>query len=238
MRLAGIDGCRAGWIMASSDKGLTSIQYSIVGTAAIGQVIESLAAESSIAAIDIPIGLAEREPRACDLAARRYLKPPRASGVFPAPCRAALPARSYLEACELNRYACGRGLSVQTFGILDRIKQVDMAMSPKLQKYVRESHPEVVFARLHGRGHGLAESKKSQEGHRTRQYLLEARLHTRLEIDAIRHQLGRSSLAVDDLLDALACLVAAQNIAENSALVLPPGEIERDQRGLRMEIVA
>ena len=42
----------------------------------------------------------------------------------------------------------------------------------------------------------------------------------------------------DDVVDAVACLVAAQRIALGKALVLPDSVVEYDARGLRMEIVA
>ncbi len=233
----GIDGCRAGWVIAGSDSEMTSINYSVVETGAIGQVFADAAAEERVVAIDIPIGLAESTPRACDLAARRYLRQPRSSSVFPAPCRATLPATTYREACELNRCACGRAISLQAFGILPKMRFTDVVMTPERQHHIRETHPEVVFARLSCRGIGLLEPKKSVQGREIRRKLLEKRLPP-IDVDAIRRRLGRSKVAVDDLLDALACLVAAQNVSTGNPMVLPGGNLPEDRRGLRMEIVA
>lgn len=51
-----------------------------------------------------------------------------------------------------------------------------------------------------------------------------------------RHRLGRSQVAVDDLIDAAVCLITARRIAEGRELVLGDGAV--DFRALRMEIVA
>lgn len=237
MILFGVDSCPAGWVVVTSDAALMSIEFDIVGVSEIGRLFERCAAAGGQVAIDIPIGLPDSGSRRCDLAARNYLRTPRASSVFPAPCRATLPAGNYAEACALNIAACGRKLSLQTFGILGRIRCVDEAISPELQRSVRESHPEVVFARLSGEDRGLELSKKTLSGCELRQRLLWGHLPG-VDVDAARARLGRSRVAPDDLLDALACLIAAQHLARGEALVLPGGPIERDRRGLRMEIVA
>ena len=64
------------------------------------------------------------------------------------------------------------------------------------------------------------------------------RVAPRFDPSAVRATLGLSRVARDDVIDAVACLVAAQRIALGKAIVLPDGIIERDDRGLRMEIVA
>ncbi len=238
MTIAGIDGCRSGWIVATSDVDLSEIVYCIVSTEKIGEVFRTIAGEGGTVAIDIPVGLHKRDPRACDLAARQYLGSPRGSSVFPAPCRGTLPATTYRRACELNSNASGKKISCQTYCILPKIRAVDDAITPELQEHVRESHPEVVFAKLSGKERGLSSKKKSTEGRLCRRELLENQLGSYIDVDAIRDKCGRSNLPVDDLLDALACLVAARDIATQNATVLPDDKKEWDQRGLRMEIVA
>ncbi len=238
MRLIGIDGCRAGWVIASSDAELGQIEYDIIKTDQIRDVFLRAVNQEATVAIDIPIGLAESEPRGCDLAARAFLKPPRGSSVFPAPCPATLAAKNYEEANHLNREASGRGLSLQAFHILPKLRVVDNAISPASQQFVRESHPEVVFARLSGQDCGLIQPKRRSEGRQRRHALLEQRLAPFDEREIVSKRGGRSVLAPDDLLDALACLVAAQNVAHGDAWIFPDGRVERDRRGLRMEIVA
>ena len=102
---------------------------------------------------------------------------------------------------------------------------------------MREVHPELVFALASGRSHGLVEPKRTAQGERVRRRLLR-RLTPRFDPAAVRARLGPARVARDDVLDAVACLVAARRIREGQALVLPAGGVERDRRGLRMEIVA
>ncbi|MGA7669756.1 MAG: DUF429 domain-containing protein [Nitrolancea sp.] len=237
MTLHGIDGCSGGWVVASSDETLKQISYEIIETDAIGNLIAESAPRGDLVIIDIPIGLADSEPRNCDLAARRYLGAPRGSSVFPAPCRATLRATDYASACALNFAACGRKISQQSFHILHKIRVVDRAMTPDKQCVVRESHPEVVFARLNGDGRGLLTNKKRVAGRAERRVLLEHKLGC-IDVDCIRDGFGRRRLPTDDLLDALACLIAAHHVRDGNELVLPQTGKQFDARGLRMEIVA
>jgi predicted RNase H-like nuclease len=188
---------------------------------------------SSIIAIDIPIGLADLGPRACDIEARQLLGPRQGSRVFPPPVRAALRGSTYSECCELNRQMCGKAISRQAHAIIPKIRKVDEAITPALQARVREVHPEVSFRLLKGRP--LQHSKKTSAGRKERVEILDSEgLGFDPQFERLR--LGRSLLAIDDLLDAAACLLTAERIAEGRAQVLGDGAI--DSRGLRMEIVA
>ena len=237
MTLHGIDGSPGGWVVASSDETLKQISYEIIETDAIGDLIAESASRGDLVMIDIPIGLADSEPRDCDLAARRNLGAPRGSSVFPAPCRSTLKAADYPSACALNFAACGRKISQQSFHILHKIRVVDSALTPERQSYVRECHPEVIFARLSCAGRGLTTNKRRVAGRAERRALLEDRFGA-IDIDCIRNRFGRKLLPTDDLLDALACLVAAHHVRDGNALVLPENGSANDARGLRMEIVA
>jgi predicted RNase H-like nuclease len=188
-------------------------------------------------AIDIPIGLSDDGPRACDLAARRLLGRPRASSVFPAPCRGALRAATYRRACALSRRTLGVALSLECFNIVPKIREVDALITPARQRFVREVHPELVFALLSGTGLGLAPPKRTPDGERVRRRLLR-RVAPRFDPEAVRRRLGPSRVCRDDVIDAVACLVAAARIRRGEARVLPDGTVPRDARGLRMEIVA
>jgi predicted RNase H-like nuclease len=235
LELIGIDGCRGGWVVAAADPALSTLRFEIVSD--LEPVFARGERGQALIAIDMPIGLGDRTPRACDLEARRLLGRPRASSVFPAPCRAALAATTYRRACGLSRRALGVALSLECFNILPKIRQVDALMTPARQAFVREVHPELVFAVLSGRGHGLAEPKRTPEGERVRRRLLRPAA-PRFDPVAVRRQLGVSRVARDDVIDAVACVVAASRIAGGKALVLPDGTVAHDARGLRMEIVA
>lgn len=235
LELIGIDGCRAGWVVAAADGALSQIRFSVVDD--LAPLIAAADRGGALVAIDMPIGLCDGGPRTCDLEARRALGRPRASSVFPAPCRAALGTTTYRRACGVSRRTLGVALTIECFNILPKIRHVDALMTPARQAFVREVHPELVFAILSGRGRGLVEPKRTAEGERLRLRLLR-RIVPRFDPAAVRAALGLSRVARDDVVDAVACLVAAQRISLGKALVLPSGVVEHDARGLRMEIVA
>ena len=235
MQLIGVDGCGAGWVLAIGDTGLGSLDFAIerdfTGLARLA------GAGQALIAIDIPIGLAETGPRACDLAARLLLGRPRSSSVFAAPCRPTLSATTYLDACAINLAACGKAVTKQLYNIMPKIRQVDALMTPGLQTWVREVHPEVVFAALAGVGQGLGSRKRTPAGEDERLELL-ARWLPRVAVGKVRSCLGPQHAARDDIVDALACLVSAYRICRGQHLVLPSGRVPLDSRGLRMEILA
>jgi predicted RNase H-like nuclease len=53
---------------------------------------------------------------------------------------------------------------------------------------------------------------------------------------AERKRHGPSALAIDDIVDAAAMLLTATHVARGSAARLPPEVIERDERGLAMDM--
>ena len=227
VRCLGIDGCKAGWAVASADPDVR-FQVALTIADAVGQ-------SNIVAVVDIPIGLAESEPRQCDLDARAAL-PGRKSSVFPAPCRAALDgSEDYGFACDLNQRAGGKRITRQLFGILPKIREVDFLMTPALQARIREAHPELIFATL--AGSPMTHKKSSVEGKAERLTVL-ARLGIVFDPTEERIRLGRSRVQEDDLIDAAACLVTARRIQQGEERVLPGGDPQRDARGLRMEIVA
>ena len=118
--VAGLDGCRGGWMMVRLDT--TNRQIS-VDFAPTWQTLDF--SGLALAAVDMPIGLADRGPRACDLAARKALSPKRGSSVFPTPCRQTLSAKSYEDALSINRRILGRGLTKQSWAIAPKIREVD-----------------------------------------------------------------------------------------------------------------
>ena len=206
--------------------------------------------------------------RRADAETRRFLGAPRSASVFSAPCRPTLAAASYREACDAEIVARGamRGLSQQAYQIVPKIREVDAVLIPEHQEplpdglgvRVREVHPEAVFAALAGGGApgcGLVHAKRGCAacrgticpGPSERLALLRPYLPD-FDPMAVRYSLlasHRRSASLrgpmvgrDDIVDAVACLVAALRVVTGRALTLPAGEPERDARGLRMEILA
>src|SRR5688572_13711849 len=228
MRLVGIDGCAAGWIVASAGESLEGLRFEI--RAELGGLIAEAAGGAAQVVIDVPIGLPQTGARLCDVAARGLLRAPRNSSVFPAPCRAVLAAQTYDEACALSVQVSGKRISRQLFGILPKIRSVDALMSRAVQEWVREAHPEVTFAELAGTGRGLAHYKKEAEGEAERLALLRPFIGP-IDVTAVRAGLGPGKVARDDIVDALVCLVTAHRIHRGEARILPEGPVPLDGRG-------
>src|ERR1035438_675717 len=150
MFVAGVDGCRAGWVRFAVEVPLLAISVDVVDLA---ELLRNRPSDLACLGIDIPIGLIDGS-RACDKAARKLLGQPRGSSVFPAPCRAALGAQTYAEASEINRQKTTRGLSQQAWGIAPKIKQVDDAITSDCQRWAFEVHPEMCLGARRGTPNG------------------------------------------------------------------------------------
>ncbi len=161
MFVAGVDGCRAGWVAFKVEASSLATSVEVVD---LSTLLGNRPTDLVCLGIDIPIGLLDR-PRACDLAARKLLKRPRGSSVFPAPCRAAVHATTYEEASAVNRQRTGRELSRQAWGISPKIKLVDDAVTPQCQQWAFEVHPEVCFWALN-QSRPMTHNKKTKEEQR------------------------------------------------------------------------
>lgn len=240
MWVAGVDGCRAGWIAA-----LMRLNEPETGRLLVVPGIEHLIdapEEPAILAIDMPIGLPEhtkgsgREPEQLI----RPLLGARQSSVFAIPSRRAVYAADYGEACALALATSDppRKVSRQGFGIFPKIREVDALLRarPALVSRAYEVHPELAFWALNGR-QALSEPKKVKgvphaPGLALRRGLLaRSGLIPQSLIDAPPPR----GAASDDLLDALAALAVALHLANGKGQSFPdpPG---RDDHGLPVAI--
>jgi predicted RNase H-like nuclease len=225
MFVAGVDGCRAGWIAFKVE--LLSLITS-VEVIDLPALLRKRPPELVCLGIDIPIGLLDGS-RACDKASRKLLGQPRGTSVFAAPCRTSLTAKNHAEASAINRQRTGRGLSQQAFGIGSKIKQVDDAITPETQQWAFEVHPEACFWALNQR-RPMMHNKKTREGAADRLSCLNP------IFPEIGHHLGSRPPGVgkDDLLDAAAAAWTAlrRHRGEAQCVCTP----ERDEKGLATTI--
>src|SRR5262245_36642811 len=94
--VAGVDGCRAGWVVVLARQQRDEQGHHIILCADFAEIL-CLTPRPAVIAIDIPIGLLDTpQPggRECDRQARRLLGR-RASSVFTPPTRALLHASRY-----------------------------------------------------------------------------------------------------------------------------------------------
>lgn len=227
----GIDGCPAGWYAvrtAASNGHITGKVY-----ACFSDVLTDTL-PSSILAVDIPIGLRSAGSRPCDELARKTLAPRRSASVFPAPLRPVLDAASHQVASAIRRGIDGKGMSIQSFAIMRKVEEVDLALEEASDhdRGVYEIHPEVCFAKLN-RGLPMAFAKKKPAGRAERLGLLSQAFGdapARLVEERVRNQVG-----ADDVLDALAALWSALRIGSNEHELLPAIP-DHDSQGRRMAI--
>jgi predicted RNase H-like nuclease len=232
----GVDGCKAGWFTVYIFPDNTFEFH-------IHQTVQALWVRypgPRTILIDIPIGLISRKGagRVCDAAARKVLKPLRHSSVFSPPCREALAARTYEEACQINQKVCGCKISKQVWGISPKIKEVDdfLRSTPEAVGVLRETHPEICFWAMAGY-RPMRHYKKSAEGAAERLKLLQKawRRSTSLYKSAIGRYPAKQ-IAPDDIIDALANAVTALRLGGEAGVTLPE-DPPADRLGLPVEMV-
>jgi predicted RNase H-like nuclease len=230
--IIGVDGCKAGWV-AAVVAGAARADVALFES--FGALVRE-AGPTALIAVDIPIGLSEREPRLADVAARQFLGP-RGSSVFPAPVRAALQSTTYRDACARSEAASGKKLSQQSYNILAKVRDVDTALRGDAALAARtfEVHPEVSFAVCNG-GVPMAHPKRRPEGRAERLALL-PRWGREAYARAVA-EFPRSAVGHDDIIDALVAAWSGGRIAADRARHFPQGTVPRDACGLAMCIRA
>ena len=232
MNFIGVDACHKGWFAVALDR---QGNWNAAIFKTISDFWKSFLNASRIL-IDIPIGLPDCSKRACDTQTRKILGL-RASSVFAVPCREALRAKTYKQACQINKHSLGVKLSIQTWNISTKIFEVDRLMShdKNARHRMKESHPELCFWALAG-GNPMIYSKKRSQGFLERYSILKniypnsrAILHQSLD------QFLRRDLAKDDILDAIALAISARLSLQVIKTV--PSTPPRDKKGLPMQMV-
>ena len=213
----GLDGFRWGWVAAEiDDQGQQRFYY--------GPSLERLLSlPYQRAMIDIPIGLPVSGFRACDEQARAKVK----SSVF---CGARRGIWDFKDMASANKHYWrtegeGKGISCQLWNLREKIRDADLFITPKKQKKLRETHPELVFWSLNGQR--SLDSKKTEAGRKQRIAILKENGFKKVEqwLD-LRFGTG---IGRDDLIDACACAIAARDATQRLGG-------DRDVRGLCMEI--
>jgi len=236
--LAGVDGCRTGWIAAFVRPAGAEVRVRVVPRFA--DVLGSAEAPA-IAAVDIPIGLPDRigpDGRGPEQKIRPLLGA-RQSSVFSVPPRAAIFAADFAAACAASLAASDppRKVSKQLYMIAPKIREVDAVLraDPALAARVYEVHPELGFWRLNGE-HALAEPKKVKgTGYAPGLALRRALLIAAGLPASLVEAKPPAGAGADDLLDALACAAVARGLHAGTAQPFPdpPG---RDAFGLPVAI--
>lgn len=229
MKVAGIDGCRGGWIAAvfCSDTGF-SFHYAPT----LKEILDTPKGWDLVL-VDMPIGLVEdATPRSCDGLARKRLGK-RASSVFTPPCRRALAAADHKSASAIQKEVTGKGLSIQSFHLFPKIREVDLLMrsDPGWIPVVGEAHPELAFLAFGGKT-VVSVSKRTDGGRQLREGVIRG-LVAGADLRQAYGICGKK-VAKDDLLDAWVLCLAA-TLPEKGRILLPEPP-ETDSYGIPMTI--
>lgn len=225
--VVGVDGCRGGWVAVT----LSGSTWNARIHPTFVDLVESYPDADRIA-IDIPIGLATGVRRGADAGAKVMIRE-RRNSVFWSPDARIL---DYSDMAAANQFLLNVGLpriSIQTWCIVPKMREVNRAMTPELQDQVIEVHPEVSFAALAGRP--MLHPKHRQPGYDERANLLREALGIAITERRLAFGIARPAKP-DDLLDAVVAAWTARRAASCIAGRLPETPEVNDD-GLRMEIV-
>lgn len=223
----GIDGCKAGWLIATIKD--NNITFEIIKN--INDY--KIKSDNRLTLIDMPIGLHENMERVCDLEARKILKPKRHSSVFMTPIRNAVYADSYKNSCKINYNSLGKKISIQAWNITPKIREIDDFRIKFPQYNIRESHPEVCFWAFN-KYKACEYPKKKKLGEDERLMILERIISgISKEIFFFENNTLRKDVVLDDIIDATVLACTAKNYSNLKIL----GDNSIDSKGLPMEII-
>lgn len=249
--VAGVDGCRGGWIAAVVEPGGDP---AATVHARFQDLLDALPGDALVA-VDMPIGFLDRngpDGRGPEPVVRRLLRPFQSS-VFPVPSRRSVyswegPVPSRRELPDVHALATRiaretsdppKGVSRQTLCIMPKMREVDglLRASRDLRDRVFESHPEVAFWMMNGQ-RTLSARKKiggriDPSGMKLRRKLLAASGLPPGFLD----RAPRSRAREDDFLDACAMLVVAARHARGETMSFPQAR-KVDSHGIEIAIWA
>ena len=228
----GVDGCKGGWVAASIDNGeLYLNKYND-----FSKMVFDIAQFDGML-VDMVMGLPgniEQYEKRPDGIARKIVKP-RTSTVFAVPARQAVYEFTKEKQKDANLSAIGKGLSKQTIAIIPKMREVDefLLANEEYMNVIRESHPEVCFARLNGEV--LMTNKSKNDGITDRVQVLSMFLQD-LSEEYVRKSAKKIGCKPDDILDAV-CLAVTANLDVQGGTEIIPENPSTDDKGLKMQMV-
>lgn len=227
----GVDGCKGGWIAASINNRELYLNKYIDFSELIsdnrqfdGMLVDMV--------MGLPSNIEQYEKRP-DGIARRIVKP-RTSTIFAVPTRQAVYEMTKEKQRDANFLAIGKGLSEQTIAIIPKMRELDefLLENKDYKNVIRESHPEVCFARLNG---VVLTSKSERNGIIDRIQVLEKYLPV-LSEEYVRKSAKKLGCKPDDVLDAV-CLAVTANLDAQGRTETIPETPATDDKGLKMQMV-
>ena len=229
--VAGVDAAKGGWVIAiTATTPGSPVAFSLRPSFA-DVWAEARSQEMLAVGVDMPIGLPAQERRRSDIKARELLGP-RRSSLFWTPPLSVLDTADHAEANQLSKETTSRGLSIQAFHLLPKVREVRAVLTPddlaaEARPQAVEVHPETSFAVLAGQP--MSASKRQPAGQAERLAALASEFDN---LHAAPPPLSGATL--DDLLDAAAAAWTARRMAAGTAVAL--GQSEVDETGYPMAI--
>lgn len=232
MDAAGINGCKAGWLLVSFTEG--AAKYAVLHGR---DELEKTFSKYGRIFINIPIGLEDSlYERNCDQLLKTTLGRDYADDVVSPPVRSVLDAPSYAEANFTTFETTGKNLALRAWNITQKIKDVDSILRahPAYAEKVLESSPELLFQKLNG---GMIYQKPNlKKGIKHRLELIKAREAIADDFfREIKEQFRRSEVDEHDIVNAFVLAYFAKLSTEKDVLSLPETIIP-DARGMKKAI--
>ncbi len=231
MKYVGVDGCRAGWLSVA-------LEEDDVDIAVFCSFHELWARhkDSDLILVDIPIGLpgGEIRTRKADGLARKELRS-RRSSIFTPGARSIHNCRTYADACEENRKATDKMISLQYWNIMPKVKDVDsfLQATPEAVTILRETHPEMCFEKSADKSMDYA--KKTVRGIAERIEIITHFIPDGKSVySQVLNSYLRKDVARDDIVDAM--ILAATARESRGEMISLPNPLEMDERNLPMAI--
>ncbi|HKM34836.1 MAG TPA: DUF429 domain-containing protein [Lachnospiraceae bacterium] len=226
----GVDGCKNGWIIALVDNSDLRIE----NFHEISDILEKYDKFDTFL-IDMVIGLpSDHTHIRPDTEARKNI-PGRASTIFAVPCRQAVYADTEKEQIQQNVKVLGKSLAKQTMAIIPKISEVDTFLNQhtEYKNVIKESHPEVCFARLNG---GVVMSKKSEKDGLLERIHILSRFLPDLTLEFILEKSKLYKCNADDIVDAI-CLAVTGNLYKQGKGECIPERPMQDESCLMMQMI-
>ena len=230
----GIDGFISRWCVCFID---SSNQVTISTHSNIENVV-GLLNDNCRTFIDIPIGLSSKSiHRKIDQELRKKLPHGKKSSVFTAPCRQAVRANNYTKAKEINKKILTKSISIQSWNISNKIKEVDefLIKNKNKQLKIHESHPEFCFINLNN-GIPLKNNKKTMQGVKERVSILSKFIKNTEDILEKNYtKYKNEKIKRDDILDAISLALSVKRWSINGRRKITQYPTY-DEKGLPFEI--
>ena len=226
----GVDGCRGGWIAAVITRGALKIER----YETIEDIVKKFASFNELL-IDMPIGFPSNQDDIRPDSMARKMLPSRTSTIFSVPSRSAVYAVLEEDQIKMNKKSIGKGLSKQSMAIIPKMRELDVFLQEHTQykNVIKESHPEICFARLNG---SVVMSKKSNDDGLEERLSILGRYLPQLSKSMILMKSKELRCNSDDIIDAT-CLALTGRLSTLGKTESIPEKPSKDSTGLMMQMV-